>query len=142
MTVLRGYSAACLLADVHTKTAPSKELVVDKYRRILWETASEEQRKKLLWVTHGKDGPKTAHLPLTPQEKEQLKLNEQYHFKEMYKYLLKNYGWEYADRFYQDKKLTFEKEQYPRCKLKDEKSQCNLFCSFFNNQCTYEEEIE
>ena len=74
MQVIRGYNAACLMADLHTKTAPSADKVVDRFRHIDWEDATEEQRKKLLWVNNC--GRKSAHLPLTPQEKEQIIVNQ------------------------------------------------------------------
>lgn len=134
MQVIRGYNAACLMADLHTKTAPSADKVVDRFRHIDWEDATEEQRKKLLWVNNC--GHKSAHLPLTPQEKEQIRLNTIFHYEEMYKYLYKNYGYEYAERFYEDKQLTCKKIKAPLCNTKQEKGQCNLFCPYFNKGCT------
>ena len=82
MQVIKGYSAACLMADLHTNTAPSADKVVNRYRHIKWEDATEEQKEKLLWI----NGPlgKRASVPLTPQEKEQLKLNTIFHYEEMY----------------------------------------------------------
>ena len=138
MQIIRGYSAACLMADLHTKTAPSADKVVDRYRHIKWEDATEEQKEKLFWIT----GPigKRAFLPLTPQEKEQLKLNTIFHYEEMYKYLYNNYGYEYAEKFYKDKQLTCSKIIGKYCEIKQEKGQCSLFCPYFKQKCTLKED--
>ena len=138
MQVIKGYSAACLMADLHTNTAPSADKVVNRYRHIKWEDATEEQKEKLLWI----NGPlgKRASVPLTPQEKEQLKLNTIFHYEEMYKYLYNNYGYEYAERFYKDKQLTCSKIISQYCETKQEKGQCNLFCPYFKQRCMLKED--
>ena len=138
--VLQGYGAACLMASLHCPSARCKEDVVDRFRHIEWKDATEEQRKNLIWVTHGSGGLKTAHPPLTEQEKEQLKKNQQYHFEKVYEYLMHNYGWEYGERFYQEKNLTCEKIPFANCKIKNTKGQCNLFCPYFKQKCTFKED--
>ena len=129
---LEGYAKAVFFADINTKRAPSRDLLVDRFRRIRWEDATDEQKENLLWVKY--DKTLTAHLPLTEAEQEQIKKNDAFHKDEMYKYLLSNYGVDYADRF---AKHHMIKTDLPQCAYTH--GQCNLLCDYFKKgKCSYE----
>lgn len=64
---------------------------------------------------------------------------------DIFEYLLKNYEWQFAYKFYLCRKEQFEKYNVlidfniPHCYY-DKNNQCDLSCSFFNGKCTYKEE--
>lgn len=136
--ILQGYGAARLMADFHSPKVQRKEDIVDRFARIKWKDASEEQRKNLNWIEDFQ-GNKTAHLPLTEEQKIQLNKNKQYHYRKMYEYLIKNYGWEYGERFYQEKGLNCSKIKFELCKTPLEKGQCNLLCHYYKKGCSLKE---
>lgn len=64
----------------------------------------------------------------------------------MFDYILKNYGWFYAEKFYNEAwRDQFAKAEvaidlcYPHCRYTRDK-QCDLNCPYFNGMCTWEED--
>ena len=57
-----------------------------------------------------------------------------------FKYLLKNYGNDYANKFIEEcaeKDIKFSIEAYPHCNYAE--GQCDIFCNFYKKgQCLYE----
>ena len=87
-----------------------------------------------------------AEKDYTEEEKRILTAAEKYKIEQMFDYILTNYGWEYAERFYnwdQWRKL-FDKHgivpnlKVPHCEYTDSR-QCDLFCPFFKKKCMLEE---
>ena len=64
----------------------------------------------------------------------------------MFDYILKNYGWEYAEGFYNwnqwrekfDRHGIVPNLKIPHCEYTGSR-QCDLFCPFFEKKCTLEE---
>ena len=62
----------------------------------------------------------------------------------MYDYLLNNYGWDYADYFWnysrggseKIKKYNLKEKKLPHCKCTKD-GQCDLFCPYFCGKCNY-----
>ena len=128
---LSEYGSAVLLATLEAPNIRPGGRYIDRFRRIKWEDATEEQRKNLTWIRFGLNGPKTAHLPLTPEEKEEIKLNEQYHKEQVCKYLLEHFNIEFAKQYAKTNNVNIDLN-VPYC-LHD--NQCNLFCPFYEGRC-------
>ena len=138
MIILDNYASACLIADLEAPMIRPGGKKVDRFKRIKWKDATEEQRENLTWVRYGLDGPKTAHIPLTSQEKEEVRLNEEkipiYAIAgnhDSCQYLLDNFGVEYAKRFAEANKVNIDLN-VPYCL---NNNQCNLFCPFYKGRC-------
>jgi hypothetical protein len=147
--IVTGLSAAILDAEMHCDSIRPGGIRISRRPTIKWSEASEELRNnsKVFWIKTG-DEDRYTYRDLTEEEKEELRLNEQYKLVSMFKYILKYYGWQTAVRFYNSSSWheKFEKLEvaidlrFPHCKY-NKMHQCDLECPFFNKQCTYEGEL-
>lgn len=139
--VVTGYGAAVLLAETHAIDKRPGGKQVDPYPRIFWEEAPEEMRNdpKVMWITSS--GKKYTWRRHTPEEKEEIRLNQIWRVNQQAKYILEHYGWEYAERFARERKNVTEIDfsTIPHCRYTKDK-QCDLFCPFFKGHCEYKEE--
>lgn len=148
MMVVRGFSAAVLKAEIEAPRLPESK-GIPLHPTILWEDDTEENRQSIKsgWWTdktlkHGER--KWRFRAHTPEEKAILAAAEKYKLEHMFDYLLKNYGWEYAERFYNWDQwhVKFEKcglvpdFNYPHCRYTKE-GQCDLLCPFYQGKCNY-----
>ena len=140
--VITGYSAAKLTADMNTpKVKPGNKVITFNHKRLLWEDATEQQKQELVWITATIFGrkEKSTILPLSEGEKIMRKENNQYHCEQMFQYLLKHYGTDYAYRFAEEcieKDMEVCTEKYPHCVYN--KGQCDIFCDFYEKGvCIY-----
>lgn len=153
MFTISGLDAAILSAEIKVGNSPK---ILDNilYPTIDWEDASEEMKKDptVLWITsHMFNGDrKYTYRERTKEEKKILRLNKVWRLEHMFDYILKNYGWEYAEGFYfhknwheKFKKLNITpKLKVPHCKYTyDGSYQCDMFCPFFDCKCTYNAEV-
>lgn len=151
--ILSGLSAAVLNAELHIDRRPGSKQI-DFCPTIAWDEASEEMRNnpKILWFKdktllkrHG--GEKYTFRSYTDEEKEEIRLNQIYKLEQMFDFILKNYGWQYAKQFYEwdqwrkefDKYDTVPNLNIPHCKY-EKNYQCDIECPFFKGYCTYKEE--
>ena len=140
--VLTGYAAAKLRAinDIGLVRPGGKAIPPLSY--INWEDASEEIKNdvNISWW-NGR-----AIRPHTQEEKEEIKLNEQWRIVQIYNFLLQTYGWEYAELYKKENKKIIVlydiklEEAIPHCKYVED-GQCDLFCCFFNGGCNYENNL-
>lgn len=143
--VIRGLGAAVLNAEMHAKKL-SEAIGISLVPIVNFEddTIENQNNSKIVWWTKGKK--KFRFRDHTEEEKRILTAAEKYKLQQMFDYILKNYGWEYAERFYnwdQWRKL-FDKHgivpnlKVPHCEYTDSR-QCDLFCPFFKKKCMLEE---
>lgn len=144
--IVTGYGAAKLMASGLVKSVRPGGKRIDPFPHIKWEDASEEVRKdpKVIWITtNGKD--KHTFRKHTPEEKEEIRLNEVWRIEETLKVLLNKYGWEYAEKYAQENQDKIDKYGIkvnlcvPHCEYVNG-HQCDLFCPFFKGYCDYKEE--
>lgn len=142
LITVSGYSAAVLLAEMHTPKKRPGSKKIDPYPKITWEEASEEMQNdpKVLWINSPSMG-KHTYRRCTPEEKEEIRLNQIWRVNQQAKYLLEHYGWEYAERFARKRENITEIDfsTIPHCQYTIDK-QCDLFCPFFKGYCEYKEE--
>ena len=143
--VVRGLGAAILNAEMHAKKLP-EAIGISLVPIVNFEddTIENQNNPKIVWWTKGKK--KFRFRDHTEEEKRILTAAEKYKIEQMFDYILRNYGWEYAERFYnwdQWRKL-FDKHgivpnlKVPHCEYTDSR-QCDLFCPFFKKKCMLEE---
>ena len=136
--VLSKYSSAVLAVMLNTpKVRPGGEKI-NRFQRIKWEDATETQREELFWIEDKSTGITSAHLPLTPHQKEEIKLNDMWHRQQVCKTLLEQFNVEYARRYAESNNIDFN-FSVPYCTADN---QCNLLCPFFKKGCTLGEEIK
>ena len=143
--VIRGLGAAVLNAEMHAEKLPeAKGISLNPVVNFEDDTIENQNNSKIVWWTKGKK--KFRFRDHTEEEKRILAAAEKYKIEQMFDYILRNYGWEYAERFYnwdQWRKL-FDKHgivpnlKVPHCEYTDSR-QCDLFCPFFEKKCTLEE---
>lgn len=143
--VIRGLGAAILNAEMHAKKLPEAQgISLAPIVNFEDDTVENQNNPKIVWWTKGKK--KFRLRDHTEEEKRILAAAEKYKIEQMFDYILKNYGWEYAERFYnwdQWRKL-FDKHgiapnlKIPHCEYTGSR-QCDLFCPFFEKKCTLEE---
>ena len=141
--ILEGYNAARFTADMNTGRIRPGNKKIRRTPFIDWKDATEEQKETLKWCTfndRGRNAWTQAYLPFTEEEKQIRKDNELYHYEKMFKYILENYGNDYADKFAKEcveKDMEVSIEAYPRCKYAE--GQCDIFCNFYiRGECNYE----
>lgn len=144
--VVIGYGAARLMAETSVKNHRPGSRRVDPYPCIYWSEATEEERNdpKRIWISSFGQ-PKKSFRAHTPEEKEEIRLNQIWRLEQIYLLLLNKYGWKYAERFAEEEKEKFEKYNIrinlnvPHCEY-TASGQCDLFCPFFNKKCLYKGE--
>lgn len=141
--VIKGYAAAKLMADMNTPTVkPGNKKIPRNHSVVYWDDATDKQKKELKWCSISCGGIKNkfARIELTQEEKEMLADNTKYHYMEIFKYLLNNYGNDYALQFWEEcieKDVRFELNAYPHCKYAN--GQCDIFCDYYKEGvCIYE----
>ena len=142
--VVRGLGAAILNAEMHAKKLPEAQgISLAPIVNFEDDTVENQNNPKIVWWTKGKK--KFRLRDHTEEEKRILAAAEKYKIEQMFDYILKIYGWEYAERFYnwdQWRKL-FDKHgivpnlKVPHCEYTDSR-QCDLFCPFFAGKCQCE----
>lgn len=139
--IVSGYSAVVLNAETNTPNKRPGGKKIDPYPKIFWEEASEEMRNdpKVMWIISL--GRKYTWRKHTLEEKEEIRLNKIWRVNQQAKYILENYGWEYAERFARERENVTEIDfsTIPHCLYTKDK-QCDLFCPFFKGYCEYKEE--
>lgn len=142
--ILEGYNAARFTADMNTGRIRPGNKKIRRTPFIDWKDATEEQKETLKWHTFndgGRNAWTQAYFPFTEEEKQIRKDNELYHYEKMFKYILENYGNDYADKFAKEcieKDMEISIEAYPHCDYAE--GQCNMFCDFYEKgQCLYED---
>ena len=143
--VIKGLGAAVLSAEMHAEKLPeAKGISLNPVVNFEDDTIENQNNSKIVWWTKGKK--KFRFRDHTEEEKRILTAAEKYKLQQMFDYILKNYGWEYTERFYnwdQWRKL-FDKHgivpnlKVPHCEYTDSR-QCDLFCPFFKKKCMLEE---
>ena len=143
--VIRGLGAAILNAEMHAKKLP-EAISISLAPTVNFEddTIENQNNPKIVWWTKGKR--KFRFRNHTEEEKRILAVAEKYKIEQMFDYILKNYGWEYAERFYNwdqwrklfDKHGIIPNLKIPHCEYAVN-HQCDLFCPFFEKKCTLEE---
>ena len=138
--VITKYGAAKLTADMNTPDVkPGNKRIKERIKRIYWDEATEQQKQELNWSKVWGQIPWTI-LPLSEGEKIMRKENNQYHCEQMFQYLLKHYGTDYAYKFAEEclkKDMEVCTETYPHCVYN--KGQCDMFCDFYKEGvCIYE----
>ena len=146
MYTLEGYDAAKLKMELLVPNVRPGGKKIIPMPIVSWEDASEEERRTLNWKeSFLKEG--YAYRKRTQEENEEIrleiKLNILYRIERIYKMLLTNYGWEYAEKYLKEKEDVIEKYQLeihtspiPRCEYSKD-NQCHLLCDFFQNgKCT------
>lgn len=144
--IVTGYGAARLMAETTVKSTRPGGKRVPPYPCIYWEDATEEMRNdpNRIWFTESGQNKKTFRKH-TPEEKEEIRLNQIWRLEQIYLVLLNKYGWKYAERFVEEEKEKFEKYniqinlEVPHCEY-TASGQCDLFCPFFNKKCLYKGE--
>ena len=144
--VVTGYGAARLMAETTVKSTRPGGKRVPPCPCIYWEDATEEMRNdpNRIWFTESGRNKKTFRRH-TPEEKEEIRLNQIWRLEQIYLVLLNKYGWKYAERFAEEEKEKFEKynikinSKIPHCEY-TQSGQCDLFCPFFNKKCLYKGE--
>lgn len=143
--VVSGYGAAKLSAEASVGAVRPGGKRIDPYPSIRWEDASEEMRRdpKRMWIS-GMTGKKTFRRH-TPEEKEEIRLNQKWRIEQITKTILEKYGWEYAERYVKENKEKIDKYEIkinliiPHCQY-ESNNQCDLFCPYFRGKCIYTEE--
>ena len=142
--ILEGYKAARFAADLNTGRVRPGNKKIRNTPFIRWEDATEEQKETLKWwyfMDEDRNVRIQAYLPFTKEEKQIQKDNELYHYKEMFKYILKNYGNDYVFKFAEEcieKNMKLFIETYPHCNYSE--GQCDIFCDFYTRgECNYYE---
>ena len=143
--VIRGLGAAILNAEMHAKKLPEAQgISLAPIVNFEDDTVENQNNPKIVWWTKGKK--RFRFRDHTKEEKRILEAAEKYKIEQMYDNILKNYGWEYADRFYNwdqwrklfDKHGIIPNLKIPHCEYAVN-HQCDLFCPFFKKKCTLEE---
>lgn len=97
--VIRGLGAAILNAEIHAKKLPEAQgISLAPIVNFEDDTVENQNNPKIVWWTKGKK--KFRLRDHTEEEKRILAAAEKYKIEQMFDYILKNYGWEYAERFY------------------------------------------
>lgn len=143
MYAVKGLGACILDAELHS---PKRKVSTHVSPTIAWKEDTEENRKneKLGWMDFM--GDKWRFAALSEEQKEQIAIHEKEKLKFMFNYILRQYGWKYAEDFYFNtswaekfKKAGIKIEiDYPHCKYTKDK-QCDLFCPHFRGKCDYKE---
>jgi len=146
--IVSGLGAAVLNAEMEIDDPPFPN--IPAFPKIYWEDATEEQRqdKDIMWVTAPMFGKTRKYFlrSYTNEEKEIIKKREKWRLEQMFDYILKVYGWEYAIKFYQDSSWSDKFKKYnividtriPHCKYAN--GQCDLFCEYLSSgRCEYAE---
>ncbi len=140
--ILKGwYDAAVLQAETSIPPIRPGGKYVSRHPKVLWEDATEEMRKdsKRVWFT-SLMFPKFTFRKHTEEEKEELRLNQEWRANEIVKYLSNYYGWSYAEQYAQEHNDIVKVElRIPHCRGM-ENAQCDLFCPYFKGYCIYQEE--
>ena len=137
--ILRGYDAAVLQAESVIPPVRPGGKYVPRHPKVLWEDATEEMRKNSVWFTSFMY-PKFAFRKHTEEEKEELRLNQEWRVNGIVKYLSKYYGWRYAEQYAQQHNDIVKIElRMPHCRNL-ENEQCDLFCPYFKGRCIYQKE--
>ena len=143
--VIRGLGAAILNAEMHAKKLPEAQgISLAPIVNFEDDTVENQNNPKIVWWTKGKK--RFRFRDHTKEEKRILEAAEKYKIEQMFDYILKNYGWEYAERFYNwdqwrklfDKHGIIPNLKIPHCEYAVN-HQCDLFCPFFKKKCTLEE---
>ena len=150
--VISGLNAAILRAELEIGNTRPGGMKVHPTPTIQWDEAPQEMRDdpNIIWITREETEfvpkAKYAFRSHTEQEKKEIELNKRWRLAEMFNYILENYGWRYALKFYEHSywRKKFEEAgvvpnfQFPHCEY-EESGQCDLECSFFKGTCCYEE---
>lgn len=151
--VVTGLGAIVLSAEMNTPRLPESKNI-PLHPTISWEDDTEENRqnKELMWWSDHtyRNRKKWRFRSHTPEEKEILIAAEKFKLEHMFDYILKNYGWENAEDFYNwdQWRRRFDRcgytpdFNYPHCRHTAQ-GQCDLFCPFYQGKCNYQwEDIE
>ena len=135
--VLEAFASASLNAP--TRRPNSKK--ISRLVRLWWRDATQEQKedKNLVWMnsTHGI----YCFLPLTEADAKELWLDNQYHAREMLKYILEHYDINTYNKVTNAYKDEFERYGV-QTKCCDVDGQCNLLCPYYRGGCRYEEVLD
>lgn len=135
--ILSEYGAVILDADMNTPRVKPGNKFISRRKKVEWEDATPAQKENLKWTSVGwldKETKKFAFIPLTAQERQMLKENEEFHTQQMLQYILTCHGMDYGLRFAEENNLNIKDFHY--CKYDN---QCNIFCEYYNKgECTYD----
>lgn len=143
--VVRGLGAAVLSAEMNVKRLPeARGISLAPTVNFEDDTVENQNNPKIVWWTKGKR--KYRFRNHTEEEKRILAAAEKYKIEQMFDYILKNYGWKYAEEFYNWKQWREKFDRHgivpnlkiPHCEYTGSR-QCDLFCPFFEKKCTLEE---
>lgn len=150
-SILTGLDAAIMNAEIKVPRRPNGK-IINMYPIIKFGDASKEMQedKKMKWIiddTHFGKNRTFIFRKHTEEEKEEMRLNEIYKLEQMFDFILKHYGWQYAKEFYKcehwrkkfDKYNIIPNLNIPHCQY-EKNHQCDIECPFFKGYCAYEEE--